>query len=209
MSTDTPVTPALVTTSTADRFTGRVKWFNTKTGYGFITVTDGDKSGSDVFVHHSAVIVSSEQYKYLVQGEYIEFTLIHTEGGTHEYQAGDVSGIKGGKLMCETRKEFRDTRTSYKGDEGDNVGEEEAQARVPRSVRPPQERRPQREARSQGEARTQGESQGDSWAYVANKKREDRPSAGGRGRGSGGRGAAGGGRGQGKPRESPKPRLEL
>jgi len=198
MSTDTPVTPALVTTSTTDRFTGRVKWFNTKTGYGFITVTDGDKSGSDVFVHHSAVIVSSEQYKYLVQGEYVEFKLIHTEGGTHEYQAGDVSGIKGGKLMCETRKEFRDTRTSYKGDEADE--EEEAPVRVPRSVRPPQERRPQREARPQGE------SQGESWAYVANKKREARPSAGGRG--SGGRGAAGG-RGQGKPRESPKPRLEL
>jgi cold shock CspA family protein len=38
-----------------DRFTGRVKWFNNKAGYGFITVTDGPKSGSDVFVHHSSI----------------------------------------------------------------------------------------------------------------------------------------------------------
>jgi len=197
MSTDTPVTPALVTTSSSstERYMGRVKWFNTKTGYGFITVTDGDKSGSDVFVHHSAVVVLSEQYKYLVQGEYVEFNLIHTEGGVHEYQAGEVSGIKGGKLMCETRKEFRDTRTSYKTDGEDDV------ARPPRSVRPPQERRPQREA---------NDAQGDSWAYVAGKKHETRPSSGGRGssgRGSSGRGS--GGRGQGKPRESPKPRLEI
>jgi cold shock CspA family protein len=174
-----------------------VKWFNTKTGYGFITVTDGDKSGSDVFVHHSAVIVSSEQYKYLVQGEYVEFTLIHTAGGTHEYQAGDVSGIKGGKLMCETRKEFRDMRTSYKGDDG---SAEDVSVRAPRSVRPPQERkpadrRPQRDARPQADAREQGED----WSYVASKKRDARPSGG---RGSGGRGA-------GKPRDQPRARLEM
>jgi cold shock CspA family protein len=39
--------------------TGRVKWFNSKAGYGFITVTDGPKSGTDVFVHHSAIKVES------------------------------------------------------------------------------------------------------------------------------------------------------
>jgi cold shock CspA family protein len=54
--------------SSVEKFTGRVKWFNNKAGYGFITVTDGPKSGSDVFVHHSSIKVVSEQYKYLVQG---------------------------------------------------------------------------------------------------------------------------------------------
>ena len=222
MSTDTPVTPALETTSSStDRFMGRVKWFNTKTGYGFITVTDGDKSGSDIFVHHSAVIVSSEQYKYLVQGEYVEFTISHTEGGTHEYQAGDVSGIKGGKLMCETRKEFRDTRTSYNADE-DDVMEQ-----APRSVRPPQERRNQPERRPQQDRRPEREvrsrndqsaDQGEAWSYIAGKKRDARPSggggraSGGRGssdRGSGGRGSGGRGRDQGNSRDGPGPRLEL
>ena len=30
--------------------TGRVKWFNNRAGYGFITVTDGEHNGIDVFV---------------------------------------------------------------------------------------------------------------------------------------------------------------
>lgn len=107
------VSNSTVTQST-DRFTGRVKWFNNKAGYGFITVTDGPKSGSDIFVHHSSINVSTQQYKYLVQGEYIEFTLSNVSSGSHEFQAVDVSGIKGGKLMCETRNELRTVRTTYK-----------------------------------------------------------------------------------------------
>ena len=64
-----------MSSSNAEKFIGRVKWFNNKAGYGFVTVTDGSKSGSDVFIHHSAIKVDAEQYKYLVQGEYVEFTL--------------------------------------------------------------------------------------------------------------------------------------
>ena len=83
----------------SERLTGRVKWFNNKAGYGFVTVTDGSRSGSDIFVHHSAIGVSSQQYKYLVQGEYVEFVISTTQGGQHEFQAVNVSGIKGGKLI--------------------------------------------------------------------------------------------------------------
>jgi CspA family cold shock protein len=97
----------------SDRFTGRVKWFNNKAGYGFITVTDGSRSGTDVFVHHSSIKVDSDQYKYLVQGEYVEFGLLETTNGDHEVQSSDVSGIKGGKLMCETRRELRTSRSQY------------------------------------------------------------------------------------------------
>ena len=46
--------------SSTDRFIGRVKWFNNKAGYGFITVTDGPKAGTDVFVHHSVIKVAKE-----------------------------------------------------------------------------------------------------------------------------------------------------
>ena len=98
--------------SSTDRFIGRVKWFNNKAGYGFITVTDGPKAGTDVFVHHSTIKVDTEQYKYLVQGEYVEFSLMETPTVKHECQAGDISGVKGGKLMCETRREFRSFRTT-------------------------------------------------------------------------------------------------
>ena len=103
----TPSTPA-------EHLTGRVKWFNNKAGYGFITVTDGSRSGSDVFVHHSAINVENQQYKYLVQGEYVDFELIKTESEKHEWQASKVAGIKGGKLMCETRRDLKLARNEYK-----------------------------------------------------------------------------------------------
>lgn len=97
-------------TSAPVRLTGRVKWFNNKTGFGFISVVGGNdqfKDASEIFVHHSAVTVSQEQYRYLVEGEYVEFSVVDTETGTHKFQAGDVRGVKGGKLFCETRREHR------------------------------------------------------------------------------------------------------
>ena len=97
-------------TSAPVRLTGRVKWFNNKTGFGFISVVRGNdqyKDASEVFVHHSAVTVSQEQYRYLVEGEYVEFSVVTTDSGDHKFQAGDVRGVKGGKLFCETRHEHR------------------------------------------------------------------------------------------------------
>ena len=101
-------------TTSEERLIGRVKWFNNKAGYGFITVTDGSRSGSDIFVHHTVIGVSSQQYKYLVQGEYVEFSISATQNSTHDFQASNVCGIKGGKLMCETRNEFKIARNNYK-----------------------------------------------------------------------------------------------
>jgi len=95
-------------------FTGRVKWFNNKTGFGFITVTDGSKSGTDLFAHHSAIKVETSQYKYLVQGEYLEFNISSSTNEKHEFQATNISGIKGGKLMCETRNENKTQRVQHK-----------------------------------------------------------------------------------------------
>jgi cold shock CspA family protein len=91
----------------SDRLVGQVKWFNNKAGYGFITVSDGELSSKDIFIHYSSIRVTNSQYKYLVQGEYVEFTLTKPTGEVHEYQASDVSGIKGGALMCETRRQSR------------------------------------------------------------------------------------------------------
>lgn len=162
-SEDSVGTSPLVTPS--NRLVGRVKWFNNKAGYGFITVTDGDRSGSDVFVHHSGVVVGSEQYKYLVQGEYVSFTLTHTPGGTHEYQAGDVSGINGGKLMCETRREFRQTRTTYNNsDDGKQEADEAPQIRPPRSARPP---RAEASSNAAPRVRGSGPRDGAEWTLVA------------------------------------------
>ena len=100
-------------------YMGRVKWFNNRAGYGFLTVLNGDKKDSDVFVHHSGVNVSSEQYRYLVQGEYVEFTISVSDNKDHKSQATNVAGILGGKLMCETHLEMRKERdartTEYHG----------------------------------------------------------------------------------------------
>jgi CspA family cold shock protein len=101
-------------TSAPVRLTGRVKWFNNKTGFGFISVVGGNdqfKDASEVFAHHSAISVSQEQYRYLVEGEYVEFSVVTNESGEHKFQAGDVRGVKGGKLFCETRHEHRGTAT--------------------------------------------------------------------------------------------------
>ena len=100
--------------STTERVLGQVKWFNNKAGYGFITVMDGANVGTDVFVHHSGINVENQQYRYLVQGEYVDFVLVKPESGSHEFQASNVIGVNGGKLMCETRREYKLARTVYK-----------------------------------------------------------------------------------------------
>ena len=92
---------------------GCVKWFNNKVGYGFITLSDGTLE-QDIFVHHSALNTSDEQYKYLVQGEYVSFELVKSTetDSKHEFFAGNVSGVNGGKLMCETRNFTKPLSTS-------------------------------------------------------------------------------------------------
>ena len=91
---------------------GIVKWFNNKSGYGFITLKTGPIEG-DIFVHHSSLSVNTEQYKYLVQGEYVEFMLESVSNGNHKWHAVSVKGLNNGKLMCETRHDMQSARTTF------------------------------------------------------------------------------------------------
>jgi len=103
---------------TSTHYLGKVKWFNNKTGYGFCTIigeAGTDRVGEDIFVHHTGVKVASEQYKYLVQGEYVHFSLRSSDSNTHPYQAADLTGPWNGPLMCETRNEQRQQRVEREG----------------------------------------------------------------------------------------------
>jgi len=54
---------------------GRVKWFNSKKGYGFIERDDGE----DVFVHYTAI--RGQGYRTLKDGQTVEFEVEETERG--------------------------------------------------------------------------------------------------------------------------------
>ena len=61
---------------------GKVKWFNNKKGYGFIT----PENGADIFVHFTAI--QGEGYKTLEEGQAVEFDIINGPKGE---QASNVT----------------------------------------------------------------------------------------------------------------------
>lgn len=115
------------------RLTGRVKWFNKKSGYGFISVCgDSDYKDKEIFAHFSAVHGKDDQYKYLVQGEYVEFEVTQSKGEKHEFQAASISGVLGGQTMCDTHREnprpSRDDSGAYQLRQGRANNEHSARA---------------------------------------------------------------------------------
>ena len=62
--------------------TGRVKWFNSEKGYGFIE----RENGNDVFVHFSAITMDG--YKTLEEGSEVAFEVVEGAKGP---QAANVS----------------------------------------------------------------------------------------------------------------------
>lgn len=63
---------------------GRVKWFDSKKGFGFIEMYDG----GDVFVHHSEI--QNSGFRTLEEGEEVEF---QTKKGPKGDQATNVVRI--------------------------------------------------------------------------------------------------------------------
>tara|TARA_B110000977_G_C10964393_1_gene449847 strand:- start:667 stop:1026 length:360 start_codon:yes stop_codon:yes gene_type:complete len=97
---------------TNERKIASVKWFNHKAGYGFLTDLESD---SDVFVHHNGIQTGDNVYKTLTTGEYVEFST--TQDKTGKTLAVEVTGIRGGKLLCEHP---RPVRNSTKNTGGNN-----------------------------------------------------------------------------------------
>ena len=61
-------------------YTGTVKWFDAKKGYGFIEREEGD----DVFVHFSAI--QDDGFKTLEDGEKVEFEIVEGDRGPQAAQ---------------------------------------------------------------------------------------------------------------------------
>lgn len=65
--------------------TGKVKWFKSEKGYGFITMEGQDK---DIFVHFSSI--NAEGFKTLQEGQTVEFDIVEGDRGP---QATNVTVI--------------------------------------------------------------------------------------------------------------------
>jgi len=55
---------------------GKVKWFNDKKGYGFITPDDG---GDDLFVHHSNITMGG--FRSLQENQAVEYEAVEGRKG--------------------------------------------------------------------------------------------------------------------------------
>ena len=55
---------------------GRVKWFDNKKGFGFIS---NETDGADVFVHYS--VIQTDGFKTLKEGEPVQFEMVEGEKG--------------------------------------------------------------------------------------------------------------------------------
>lgn len=64
--------------------TGKVKWFNSEKGYGFITTDEGQ----DIFAHYSQI--QKDGFKSLEEGERVSFEVVDGAKGP---QASDIQSI--------------------------------------------------------------------------------------------------------------------
>ncbi|KAI8996734.1 cold-shock' DNA-binding domain-containing protein [Gaertneriomyces semiglobifer] len=85
-----------MSTAGAARSTGRVKFFNSQKGYGFIIPDSGDV---EVFVHHTAIL-NNGGFRSLTEGEFVEYDVVK---GPKGWQAANCTGPQGRPVSGESR----------------------------------------------------------------------------------------------------------
>jgi len=113
-------------------FIGRVDWFDSRKGYGFVVDMTGgvclDGTNNGVFVHFSDIVVNDEQsvYRKLHPGEYVSFDKGDRDG---KVVCLNVRGVNGGPLLTENTgynyKVFRNHTDNHNEQYNDVQGEVE------------------------------------------------------------------------------------